>query len=375
MSVVSILKTSPETVVEDYKKLMQIAGYKNVVSPENQTILKLNLSWTLFYPACSTPPWQLEGVLNALHEDKFQNVTAVENQTVVTHPWKGAYLNKWLPLLKKYETEFQPLTNVEWTVHKPKSEMMVMEEIFGEVLVPKMFYGSDIIHFPTVKTHGHTTTTGSMKNAFGGLIPKYRHHAHKKIHEVLVDLLAVQKEIHKGIFTVMDGCVCGNGAGPRTMEPFTGNIILASADPVAVDALAAKIMGFDPLKIDYIKMAHERGLGMGDVDQIEVLGIDEKDLKDLNFRFKVNKSPVIKWDQRLRKKTMKIKWLHHLLFNSPIFKTFIFASEFYHDRLWYPRTGKKNIDNFKKTKWGKLFEKYEYGKFPEFSEVKEWDPY
>lgn len=375
MSTVSILKTSPEKVVEDYQKLMHLVKYNHKFSSETKTILKLNLSWTLFYPACSTPPWQLEGVLKTLNEDKFKDIVAVENQTVVTHPWKGAYLNKWLPLLEKYQTDFQPLTDVEWVVHEPKNEMLVMDEIFGQVLVPKMFYNSNIIHFPTVKTHGHTTTTGAMKNAFGGLIPKYRHHAHKKIHEVLVDLLAIQKEIHPEMLGVMDGCVCGNGAGPRTMTPFIGNVILASDDQVAVDALAAKIMGFDPLKIDYIKIAHDRGLGMGDVDQIEVIGMDESELKKLNFGFETKKSPVIRWDQRLRKKTMGIRWLHQLLFNSPIFKTFIFASEYYHDHLWYPLTGKNNIKEFNKTPWGKMFNEYEHGKFPDFTEVKEWDPY
>lgn len=375
MSVVSLLKTSPETVTSDYDQVMQLANFKHVISKDHPTILKLNLSWTLYYPACSTPPWQLEGVLNTLREENYQDVTAVENQTVVTHPWKGAYLNKWLPLLREHEVEFQPLTNVEWTAYQPKSDMLVMNEIFGEIYIPEMFKDTGVIHFPTVKTHGHTTTTGAMKNAFGGLIPKYRHHAHKKIHEVLVDLLAIQKEIHSGIFAVMDGCICGDGAGPRTMKPYSGNVILASEDQVAVDAVAAKMMGFDPMEIDYIKLAHDRGLGMGDVDQIDLVGMEKNEFDKLNFHFQTKKSPVITWDQRLRKKTMNIKPLHHFLFNSPVFKTFIFASEFYHDRLWYPRVGKKNIEEFKKTQWGELFEKYEYGPFPEYTEVKEWDPY
>jgi len=374
MSQVAVMETSPQTVINDYHNLMNLANYKESVKKENKTILKLNLSWTLYYPACSTPPWQLEGVLNALKNDNYTDITGVENQTVVTHPWKGAYYNKWLPILNSHEIEFTPLTDVEWVSHKPKSETLAMDEIFGEVWVHKMFYNSNVIHFPTVKTHGHTTTTGAMKNAFGGLIPKYRHHAHKKIHEVLVDLLSIQKEIHKGIFAVMDGGVCGNGAGPRTMEPFNGNIILAGEDQVAIDAVAARIMGFDPLKIDYIKMAHDKGLGTGDVDQIEILGnIDN--LEMINFNFETKRSPIIKWDQRIRKKTMGIRWLHQLLFNSPLFKSFIFASEFYHDRLWYPTTGKKNINDFKKTSWGKMFDEYAYGEFPEYKEVKDWDPY
>src|ERR1035437_2445773 len=372
---VTVLKTHPNTVIEDYSKLMKLAEYKNFVSKNDKTIIKINLSWSLFYPACSTSPWQLEGVLKTLRNDGYKDIVGVENQTVVTHPWKGAYLNKWLPILKKYAAEFQPLTNVKWVSYNPKSEMLAMHEIFEEIIVPETFIGSNVIHLPTVKTHGHTTTTGSMKNAFGGLIPKRRHHAHKKIHQVLVDLLSIQKEIHKGIFAVMDGAICGNGAGPRTMVPYIGNIILASDDQVAIDTVAAKIMGFDPLKIDYIRIAHDMGLGIGDIDQIEILGMEENEFNEVNFGFEVSKSPIIKWDQRIRKGTSNVKWLQSLLFHSPIFRTFIFASETYHDKIWYPTTGKKNIENFKKTKWGELFEKYEYGDYPIYTEVKEWNPY
>jgi uncharacterized protein (DUF362 family) len=374
-SKVAVLKTSPKSVLEDYSKLMRMVEYEKFLSKDVNTILKLNLSWTLFFPACSTPPWQLEGILKTLKEDGYNKVVAVENQTVVTHPWKGAYYNKWLPILDKYKTAFKPLTDVEWVRFEPRSEMLAMDDIFDKILIPKFFIGSNVIHLPTMKTHGHTTTTGAMKNAFGGLIPKYRHHAHLKIHEILVDLLIIQKEIHKGIFAVMDGCVCGNGAGPRTMEPFIGNIILAGEDQVALDAIAAKIMGFDPLKVDYIKIAHDMGLGIGDIDQIEIVGIDKRDIKKINFNFKVKKSMVIKWDQILRKNTANIRWLHRLLFYSPIFKFFIFSSEFYHDRIWYNLIGKMKIRQFMATEWGELFNKYEYGEFPKFREVKDWSPY
>ncbi len=375
MAKVAVLKTSPATVIEDYNRLMHLAEYEEFLPKRNKTILKLNLSWTLFYPACSTPPWQLEGVLSTLRNDGYEDIVAVENQTVVTHPWKGAYYNKWLPVLKKYGVEFQPLTDVEWIPYKPKSEMLAMHDIFGDIMIPKIFVGANVVHLPTVKTHGHTTTTGAMKDAFGGLIPKYRHHAHRRIHEVLVDLAVIQKEIHGGIFAAMDGCVCGNGAGPRTMEPVLGNVILAGGDQVAIDAVAARIMGFEPLEIGYIKKAHDRGLGIGDVEQVEVVGMDSEEFRRLNLGFRVKKSPIIRWDQILRKNTVNISWLHRILFHSPVFKAFVFASEFYHDRLWYPSIGKRNIRKFMQTDWGNALEKYEYGEFPQYEEVKDWDAY
>lgn len=374
-SKVAILKTSPNSVIGDYLKLLEIIEAEKIIKKDKKTIVKLNLSWTLYFPACSTQPWQLEAILKFLVEKKYSNIIAVENQTVVTHPWKGAFYNKWLPVLKKYSVNFEPLTNVEWTGYKPKKEMLAMYEIFDKILVPKIFFDSNIIHLPTVKTHGHTITTGAIKDAFGGLIPKYRHHAHKKIHEILVDLLVIQKEIHSSIFALMDGTVCGNGAGPRTMKPFIGNLILASEDQVAIDSVAAKIMGFDPMQIPYLKIAHEKGLGIADIDQIDIVGLSKGEVLKINFGFKVKRSPIIALDQILRKGTANIKWLHHLLFYSPLFKLFILASKIYHDFLWYPTIGKFRIWKFKKTGWGKLFNSYPYGEFPKYKEVREWDPY
>ena len=49
-------------------------------------------------------------------------------------------------------------------------------------------------------------------------------------------------------------------------------MILASADQVAIDAVAAKLMGFDPLSIKFIRLAHDAGLGCGDPREIEIVG-------------------------------------------------------------------------------------------------------
>jgi hypothetical protein len=159
------------------------------------------------------------------------------------------------------------------------------------------------------------------------------------------------------------------------MRPFIGNIILASSDPVSIDAAAAKIMGFDPMKIDYIRMAHERGLGNGDLGQIDIAGMDRREFDGLDFGFTVGRSPIIMGDQLLRKKTAGVRWLHRLLFYSPIFKLFILSSEVYHDRLWYPTVGRRIIGEFLGGAWGEVFRGYEYGEYPRFTEVRNWNPY
>jgi uncharacterized protein (DUF362 family) len=349
---VAVLKTSPKTVLEDYASLMRSIAYQRYLPREKETILKLNLSWSLYYPACSTQPWQLEAVLKTLIEDGYKKIHPVENKTVVTKPWLGAQQNKWLPILEKYKLRFEPLTEAIWSKYRLKNcQLTALPEILPEHKIPAYFIGKNIVHLPTFKCHGHTTITGAVKDAFGGLITQKRHHCHKKIHEVLVDLLLLEKAIHTGRFAVMDGTVAGNGKGPRTMKPAVKNIIAASADSVALDAVEARIMGFDPMSIPFIKLAHDRGLGCGDIDQLDIVG---ENISNESWGFKTGRSPVILFDQLLR----KTSFLEPLLFHTRLFKLMIMASGIYHDKVWYPLLGKRRIQKFMSTSWGNLWRDY-----------------
>ncbi|MHC4499716.1 MAG: DUF362 domain-containing protein [Planctomycetota bacterium] len=353
---VAVLKTTPQNVLDSYRDIMHLAEYQNEISKDTETLIKLNLSWTKYFPACSSQPWQLEGLVKTLLADGFskQKLTPIENKTVVTNPVKGAHNNKWMPVLQKYGLDFTPLPDVEWVRHDFKRPLLKLHEIFPDgVVIPKMFMGTNIIHLPTLKTHGHSQTTGAIKNAFGGLLREVRHYAHKYIHEVLVDLVIMQKELHPGIFAVMDATVCGDGAGPRTMLPKIKNFVLASADSVAIDAVAAKMMGYNPMDIPYLRMCDEMGLGTGNLDNIEILG---EDISDINFGFTTKRSLVIWGDQMLRKGFLR--FLEKPLLHTPLVAWAPFASNFYHDFLWYPTIGKKRIREFMKTEWGTLFQQY-----------------
>jgi uncharacterized protein (DUF362 family) len=358
-SKVVVLKTSPATVLDDYERLLRLATVEKFVSRETDSLIKLNLSWTKYFPSCSSQPWQLEGVVRTLLEKGYRKdrLFPVENKTVVTDPVKGAKNNMWAPVLEKYGLPFFPLTDAEWITYDFTGKLLKMNLVFPEgFVIPKMFVGKNVIHLPTVKTHGHSVTTGAIKNAFGGLLKEVRHYAHKYIHEILVDLMTMQKELHPGIFCVMDGTVCGDGAGPRTMKPRIGNILLASGDSVAVDSVAAKIMGFDPMSIPYIRMCHERRLGTGDPQEIEIIG---DDISAIDFHFRTRKSLVIWGDQMLR--VGFLRFLERILLRSPLVVWAPFASNIYHDWLWYPSVGRHRIKKFARTDWGELWLKYKRG--------------
>ncbi len=351
---IAVLRTRPETVLKDYARVMRLAGYERVIDRRDTVLVKLNLSWTKYFPACSSQPWQVEGVLTTMLQDGYapERLVPVENRTVVTDPWKGALNNRWLPVLDRLGLPFTPLTEVDWTVFRFRTPLLKLNAIFPEgIEIPAIYPGKSIIHLPTIKTHGHATTTGSIKNSFGGLLKEVRHYAHKYMHEVLVDLMTMQKELHPGIFTVMDGTVCGNGAGPRTMVPVEGNVILAGADSVAIDAVAARIMGFDPMKIPYLRMCHDRGLGVADPRGIEVVG---DDISGLDLGFEVSRSIVIWGDQMLRRGPLR--FLEKIALHSPLVVWAPAASNLYHDWMWYPTVGRARIARFRRTAWGRFFD-------------------
>ena len=310
-------------------------------------------------PGANTTPWQLEGTILALRHAGFNELVCVQNHTVVTNAFKGEDLNGYVPIFKHYQVpalyNFRK-QDMQWITYKPKAKMLTLDHIYPEgIQIPDYFAGKNIVHLPTVKTHMYTTTTGAMKNAFGGLLSKYRHYTHTTIHETLVDLLAIQKEIHPGLFAVMDGTTAGNGGGPRLMDPEVKNILLASADQVAIDAVAAKLMGFDPLSIRYIRLAHEQGLGVGDVSQIELVG-DDISNERWNFKVGRNSHSFLAWLSWYG----PTKFLQKLLFRTPLVIVPTFVSEIEQDYVYWPFKYRHIAKRWREqTTWGHLFQEYQ----------------
>ena len=367
-SKVAVLRTSPRTIFEDYHRLLNLADYQNVIAQDVETALKINISWHFFFPGCSTTPWQLDGVIRAMKRDGYNPdlIHGCHNRTVVIDAHLGEKENKHLPVIEAHGLknihlyEGEEWINVRDAIGDLTAKFLCLNEVYPKGFhIPRRFIGENIIHFPTVKTHVFTTTTGAMKNAFGGLLNERRHWTHPVIHETLVDLLMIQKKIHRGVFAVMDGTFAGDGPGPRCMIPHTKNVILASADQVAIDAVAAKMMGFDPLSIKYIRMAHDLGLGCGDPSQIEIAGdLDAAEenwdfvgpYKKMTFASKMQhkiywgglKKPI-EWSLR----TILAPWAY-------------MASVLYHDSFWYPFYAKNRMQDVLNSDWGCLFRNWEH---------------
>jgi uncharacterized protein (DUF362 family) len=358
-SKVAVIRTTPETVLADTERLHELAGVSSALAKGATTILKDNISWHFPFPGANTTPWQLEGTIRALRAQGFGDQVCVQNKTVVTNAFKGEDLNHYVPIFKKYDIpvlyNFEP-RDMTWSVYQPKAKMLVLDRIYPEgITIPDYFVGKNIVHLPTVKCHIYTTTTGAMKNAFGGLLNTKRHYTHSWIHKTLVDLLAIQKEIHAGLFAVMDGTTAGDGPGPRTMRPVVKNVMLASADQVAIDAVAAGMMGFDPMSLEFIALADERGLGNGRRSEIEIVG--DTELADERWGFSVGDNGASKVGDFMWFGPMKR--FQKLFFHTPLVHAFVMGSELYHDYYRWPLIDKPVFERWQRdTSWGKLFERY-----------------
>ena len=355
---VAVLKTKPDTVVDDVEGVMKMADFTSVLPSDVKTGLKINISWQTWYPACSSTPWQIEGAIKALQNAGYDDIVGVHNDTVVVDTRVGEFNNKHrfvtdkydVPCIYLYEEDF------EWFEYVPKQhELLVLDKVYPQgVFIPKALVGMNMIQLPTVKTHVFTTITGAMKNAFGGLLHRERHWTHAVIHDTLVDLLSIQHEIHPGLFALMDGTFAGDGPGPRAMRWHQKDILLASADQVAIDAVSAKLQGFDPMQIRFIRRAHEMGLGVGDPSQIKITGYDIEQEEPWNF------SQEDTFASRGQKLIYHgpLKPLEKLLLQSPLVPWSYFASNFYHNVYWYPFVGRKRVRSALDTPWGQLFQEY-----------------
>jgi hypothetical protein len=148
---VAVLKTRPETVVEDTGRLMDLPGTKAALPQDRETILKVNVSWQTWYPACSSTPWQIEGVVRKLQADGYRNLSAAHNKTVVVDAYVAEKNNKHKDVVDKYGVRnvhlYEP--EIQWVRYTPKAPMLVLDRIFPDgILMPEYFFDKNIIQLP-----------------------------------------------------------------------------------------------------------------------------------------------------------------------------------------------------------------------------------
>jgi uncharacterized protein (DUF362 family) len=138
-----------------------------------------------------------------------------------------------------------------------------------------------LLNVPVLKTHRGTLLSNCVKNIGVGVACREEK---KRLHRLGIDeaLLDVYSVVQP-TFNVVDALVCLEGDGPNYPpgKPRPLGLVLAGEDAVAVDAVCARLIGLDPLEVKHLSLAHERGIGNADLDQIDIVGERLKDVSTI----------------------------------------------------------------------------------------------
>src|SRR5262245_42452139 len=246
-ALVALIRSAPTTALDDFERLMQLAQFRRWLDPQAAVLLRPDVRRHFPFPAANTTLWQLEGVLHVLRAAGCHDLTWRSPRPHRANIGTGEDLNGYMPLLSEYVVVSQ--------CSRDASD-----------------HNANLVLMPTLKTDAATTIGGALWCLIDEYAPahaKSRHQAHER----LVSALAANRAKHDRLFAVMDGTTVGIGPGPYVLYPEVRGVLLASADPLALDAVAARLMGFDPLRdVAYLRLAHERGLGVADPRAIELVG-------------------------------------------------------------------------------------------------------
>jgi uncharacterized protein (DUF362 family) len=305
-------KTHPVAVVDvDHdvrgavEQAMSLAEWQRHVPAGVEVCLKPNLCFDYLVPGFQTTPWVLEAVIENIR-GHVGRITVVEADTSTTSADRGARVTGISGTCRRHNVPFINLSRERFVPVEIKDGQILQ----GKVELPEILTRSHLITLPVLKTHCLTTVTGAIKNQFGCL-PLNRYMYHPVLDQVLADLLSVLPPA----FCVMDGTIGAEGDGPKQGRPRVTNLLLASADAVALDSVAARIMGFDPAQIGHIQRCAERGLGLADLQQIPFVG---RDISELNLHFQpAHKNLVAILDLGLR-----LPVLGKVIFHTPLIHLF-----------------------------------------------------
>jgi len=165
-------------------------------------------------------------------------------------------------------------------VHPQKSGVAIIDSPSGNKRIKKInlikaIIDADvIINLPKLKTHNMTLYTGAIKNMFGSVpgFHKTRYHAQAMRPHHFSESLVDVYQLGKPQLTIMDGVIGMEGQGPNNGKTRKFGAIFVSTDGVALDAVASSAIGFKPMEIDTTRIAHERNIGRGKLEEIEIVG-------------------------------------------------------------------------------------------------------
>ena len=261
MSSVAVVKG--ERGLEPVFRAIELIPFREVLLPYDTVLVKPNLITShTFETGITTDPIVVEAVIRKI-EELDKKAIVVETEGGITSPDKAIHETGMIEVIERLGTEYINMRKL-----KDKVELEVTEpRKIKSFKVARIAIESAIITVPSMKTLSHTTITMGLKNMFGMLTTRNKYLMHRYgMNNVIYDICKTLPPT----LSVIDGFYGKSGSGPWSGSPVKMDTIIASTDPVAADATAARCIGIDPLIIDHVRWLHEAGIG--EISDIEIVG-------------------------------------------------------------------------------------------------------
>ena len=244
-------------------RALDLIDFKTAFMGFKRVLIKVNFINTQTWDTgATTDPIVVEAIILKLKNLPVE-IQIVESDATTTNATNAFKATGMAEMCERNNIEWVNLKDLTEKVDIPIEDGLTLKKI----TIPRLVKESAIISAAKLKTHIATKVTLGMKNMFG-LLPdklKFKYHL-KGISKVVVDINTVLRSS----LTVIDGFVAMEGKGPTKGNPVQMDTIIAGVDPIATDATASRVMGFDPHTISHIRRAYEKNLG--EIDQIEIVG-------------------------------------------------------------------------------------------------------
>jgi uncharacterized protein (DUF362 family) len=233
-------------------------GQLDIKIPQEKIVIKPNLIANQPYPT-TTSSKTVEAIIKNLKKFKKEIIIAEGAGWTDTY---AAYRDQgYQQIAEKYGVKLVDL-NIDRVqiVENPKAIILKVHEL------PLTLKDAFIVSAAVLKVHSQTGVTLSLKNMLGATIGGHKGRYHRRgIHESIVDI-NMYKAPNLAIIDGREANIKGELGG----EIQTFNLMIFSQDPVAADAVGAKILGVNPLSIKHLQLAQEKGLGTADLEKIEI---------------------------------------------------------------------------------------------------------
>ncbi len=341
---VAILETRPETVVQDYGRLLKLVGFQEFCG-DVAPVLVPGIRENSWFPGRGTPPWQLEGVLagcaanDCISTDDPITYMVVSSGKKKTS--KAALRWGWDAVLRQRGITALGADAREPLPYRPQGHFPALEAILDHGLaLPPALWDRPVIMLP-VPGLGRRQPLFGCIDLLGQMLRLPQAKGQRKIprSEILAELLGYVRDCLPNSFHVMDAVIWDVPRGKGGNRPVLKHIVLAGKDPLAVDSTAMRLMGFEPTSLSWVRLASERGAGVAKRNEISILG--QPELLDLDFQKRnSNLTSVPDWENPfwMKDESRLAKWLWQL-------------------------TGRTSeIKKFRDTSWGSLFETFQLDK-------------